>query len=362
VPALRALALVVVGLAALVWLVPAAPMTGDGEHYIEFVRNGLQHGASSWHERRLLGPLIVRALPLDAQDGFFVLMIASLAATALLTWLAARDVLKDEWRALVSIALLFGTWVVAPNIREFGLIDPLAWAFAAAAWLFTVQRRWWVVALVAAVGAVAKEVLVLAAVAAAAAAYSRTAPWRPIVVAAPAILVVLALTIVFPGSGADASAYVFKWVRDGLFSNGVPRAAFLWFASYGALWLLVPLGWARLNAEMKRWVAVYLLAALALPLVGSPERMEEVVFPALITLALLATRAHPIAFLWALAVGEALFVSRIGGDAHVPSVVAWAGLAVACAIAIWSYLPLVRGSRVGAHFPDQDFGSVSASG
>ena len=49
------------------------------------------HGASSWHERRLLGPLIVRALPLDAQDGFFVLTLASLAATALLTWLAARE-------------------------------------------------------------------------------------------------------------------------------------------------------------------------------------------------------------------------------------------------------------------------------
>src|SRR5881275_2198106 len=138
-PTAAALGLIVLGLAALVWLIPAAPMTGDGQYYIQFVRNNLQHGASSWHERRLLGPLIVRALPLDAQDGFFVLTITSLAATALLTWLAAREVLKDQWRALVSIALLFGTWVVAPNVREFGLVDPLAWAFAAAAWLFTVQ-------------------------------------------------------------------------------------------------------------------------------------------------------------------------------------------------------------------------------
>ena len=51
----RALALIAAGLAALVWLVPAAPMTGDGQHYIEFVRNGLQHGASSWHERSCRG-------------------------------------------------------------------------------------------------------------------------------------------------------------------------------------------------------------------------------------------------------------------------------------------------------------------
>ena len=38
--------------------------------------------------------------------------------------------------------------------------------------------------------------------------------------------------MVFPGSGTDAGAYLFKWVRDGLFSNGVARAAFLVFASY----------------------------------------------------------------------------------------------------------------------------------
>src|SRR6476619_7445674 len=170
---LPALALIVVGLGALVWLIPTAPMTGDGQHYIEFVRNNLQHGASSWHERRLLGPLIVRAMPLDAQDGFFVLTTVSLAVTALLTWLSARALLRDAWRALVAIPLLFGTWVVAPNLREFGLVDPLAWAFMAGVWLATIQRRWWLAAALAAIGVLAKEVVVLAALAAAAAAYER---------------------------------------------------------------------------------------------------------------------------------------------------------------------------------------------
>ena len=87
---LIALGLTLGGLALLVLLIPAAPMTGDGQYYIQFVRNGLQHGASSWHERRLLGPVLVRALPMDAQPGFFVLTTTSLAATALLTWLAPR--------------------------------------------------------------------------------------------------------------------------------------------------------------------------------------------------------------------------------------------------------------------------------
>src|ERR1700694_5201499 len=177
VPTVVALGLIVLGLAALVWLIPAAPMTGDGQYYIQFVRNNLQHGASSWHERRLLGPLIVRAMPLDAQDGFFVLTTVSLAISALLTWLAAREVVPDDqWRSLVAIPLLFGTWVVAPNLREFGLVDPLAWAFVAGVWLGTLPKQWGLGAGVAGIGALGKDVVVLAALAAAAAAFDLRKP------------------------------------------------------------------------------------------------------------------------------------------------------------------------------------------
>jgi hypothetical protein len=337
-----ALALTVAGLAILVWLIPAAPMTGDGQYYIQFVRNGLQHGASSWHERRLLGPLIVRALPMDAQQGFFVLTSVSLAATSLLTWLAAREVVADEARALVAIPLLFGTWVVAPNLREYGLVDPLAWAFVAGVWLATVRRQWLVAAIVAALGVVAKEIVVLAALAAAAAAFERHRAWRSLAVAAPAVLVAIGLTLVFPGSGSDAVAYVTKWVRDGLFSNGVLRAAFLFFASYAALWLLLPRGLPLLPRHLVRAGAVYVAAAVLLPLVGSPERMEEAIFPVVITAALAATRAWSTGLVWALAGASCLFVARIGGDARLPGVVAWAGLAVACGLAAWSYVGAPR--------------------
>src|SRR5437588_13106056 len=164
-------------------------MTGDGQYYIQFVRNGLQHGASSWHERRILGPLIVRAMPLDAQDGFFVLTTLSLGLTSLLTYLAARELVGDD-RALAAIPLLFGTWVVAPNLREFGLIDPLAWVFVAGVWLATVRKQWWLAAAIAALGVVAKEVVALAALAAAAAAFDSRRPWLAVAVAAPALVVV----------------------------------------------------------------------------------------------------------------------------------------------------------------------------
>src|SRR5579864_3789604 len=328
---LMALVLTLVGLALLVALIPAAPMTGDGQYYIQFVRNGLQHGASSWHERRLLGPLIVRALPMDAEQGFQILTTVSLAATSLLTYATAKK--------LVAIPLLFGTWLVAPNLREFGLVDPLAWAFVAAVWLATVRKQWWLAALLAAIGVVAKEVVVLAALAAAAAAFNPRKPITALAVGAPAVIVVGALTVLFPGSGSDAFAYVFKWVRDGLFSNGVGRAVFLLFASYSALWILLPRGFTRLPQGEKRAGVIFLLAAVALPFVGSPERMEEAIFPLVITTALLATQQWDQRLVWLLAIGSDLFVARIGGDARLPTVLAWSGLAVACALALWAYVP-----------------------
>jgi hypothetical protein len=328
-----ALGLTAVGLGILVVLIPAAPMTGDGQYYIQFVRNGLQHGASSWHERRLLGPVIVRALPLEPVDGFHVLTIAALVVASMATWLGAN-------RAFVAIPLLFATWVVAPNLREFGLVDPLAWAFTATVWWATVQRRWYVAAIAAAVGVLAKEVVLLAAVAAAAAAWDSRRPWTSLAVAAPAAILTLALTIVFPGSGTDVGFYVGGWITTGLGSLGPARVAYLIFASYGALWLLIPRGLPSLPGHARRAAIVYLLAAIVLPLVGSPERMEEAIFPAMVAIALSATRDWRPALVWALALGGAVFAARAGGDARVPTVVAWAGLALACGLAAYSYLHL----------------------
>jgi hypothetical protein len=159
-------------------------------------------------------------------------------------------------------------------------------------------------------------------------------------VAAPAALLVVLLTIVFHGSGTDVGGYLSGWVRTGLGSLGPARIAYLILASYGAVWLLVPRGFTNLPPHMQRAVLVYLVAAVFLPLVGSPERMEEAIFPAMVSIALAATRDWRPALVWALALGETLFAARVGGDARIPTVLAWAGLALACALAVWSYLPL----------------------
>jgi hypothetical protein len=348
---LLALACTFVGLAVLVLLIPTAPLTGDGRSYVEFVRNGLQGGASSWHERRLLGPLIVRALPLDPLQGFFALTLVSIGAAALLTWRAAVVLVGDNLRALLAVPLLLGTWVVAPNIREYALIDPLAWAFVAGVWLCTLQRRWVPAAAIAAAGVLAKEVVLLAAVAAAAAAWSPRAPVRPVLVFAPAALVVVALTLLFPGSGTDAFAYVTKWVQDGLGSLGPARVVFLIFASYAALWLLVPSGWLALPPHVRRGAAVFLIAAPVLPFIGSPERMLEAIFPVVISAAVLATASWPLWMVSVLALGNLLFVARVGGDARVPTVIAWGGLALALAMVAWAWLRPGRGALLGRLAP-----------
>jgi hypothetical protein len=51
---------------------------------------------------------------------------------------------------------------------------------------------------------------------------------------------------------------------------------------------------------------------------------------------MLATRHWQPALAWALAIGNLLFVARVGGDAHLPTVLAWGGLGVAVLLVVWS--------------------------
>jgi hypothetical protein len=329
------------GLALLVWVVPTAPLTGDGEHYVAFARSHLQHGAASaWHARRVLGPFIVSSLPLDPLLGFHALTLGSLFVTALLTWAAARHLGVGRELALASIVLFLGTWAVAPNLREYALVDPLAWTFVAAIWLATAQQRWWLAAALGVVGVLAKEVVAIAAVAAATAAWSPAGGLRRSVlsagvVAVPSLGMVIALTLIIPGSGTDAFAYLTKWWADGLGSLGPIRVLYLIFASYGALWLLIPRGFGGLPTHLRRATLVYICAAVALPAVGSPERMEELIFPAVVATAVMATHDRGAGFMFGLALANLLFVVRVGGDAQLPSAVAWLGLLVALALAAW---------------------------
>jgi hypothetical protein len=237
---------------------------------------------------------------------------------------------------------------VAPNLREYALVDPLAWVFVGAIWLMTVQRRWWLAAALGGIGVLAKEVVVIAALSAAAASvevrgrWSRSDLLRPLAVAAPAIVTAGTLTVVIPGSGTDGVVYLSRWIADGLGSLGLVRVIYLMFASYAALWVLVPRGFAALPDHLRRAALVYMAAALVLPLVGSPERMEELVFPAVIGSASLATRGLPLLAATLLGLANAAFVARTGGSASIPSPVSWMGLVLAVALALWAYLPTVQ--------------------
>jgi hypothetical protein len=288
----------------------------------------------------VLGPFIVANLPLDALVSFHALTLVSLLVSVLLTWTATHYLGVSRWVALASMLLFLGTWAAAPNLREYALVDPLAWVFVAAIWLATVQKRWWLAAALGVLGVLAKEVVAIAALSAAAAAWLPSRGWRgvllPSAIAVPALATVVALTLIVPGSGTDAVAYLVKWVADGLGSLGPLRVVYLVFASYGALWLLVPRGFSLLPAHLRRATLVFLCAAAALPAIGSPERMEELIFPAMVACAVMALRDRSAGFAFAFALANLLFVIRVGGDAQIPGAAAWLGLGVAVALAAWS--------------------------
>ena len=328
-----AVAIAASGLGLLVWLVPPAPLTGDGPSYVAYAQSHLQHGAAStWHARRILAPLIVGALPLDPLVGFHALTLASLFAASLLTWAAARR--WGELTALASILLFLGTWAVAPNLREYALVDPLAWAFVAAIWLAGVQRRWLLAAVLGGIGVLAKEVVLLAVLAATAAAWSSRSRLRAAAIPIPALVALGALVVLKPGSGTDALAYLIKWWTDGLGSLGPLRVVYLVFASFGALWLLLPKGLLALPDDVRRGALVFVAAAFVLPAIGSPERMEELIFPAVIAAACAALGDRYIPLAFALGIANAAFVARVGGDARIPTPLAWSGLALATALCL----------------------------
>jgi hypothetical protein len=353
-----ALVISAAGLSLLVWLVPTAPLTGDGEHYVAFATSHLQRGAaSSLHARRILEPAIVALLPADPLVSFHVLTVASLLAAALLTWGAARSLGVDEVAAHTSIVFFLGTWAVAPNLREYALVDSMAWAFVAAIWLAMVQRRWWLAAALGAVGVLAKEVVLGTVVVATAAACTsasdsgRKRVARAFAVAAPAVVVVAVLMLLLPGSGTDPLVYLTTWWANGLGSLGPARIAYLVLASFGALWLLVPKGFPLLPAHVRIATLVSLCAVPVLPALGSPERMEALIFPAVIAAAVVATQSVGRRLAFTLGACNALFVARVGGDAQLPAPVAWFGLVLALALAALCYvrrenLPAVRPAQL----------------
>ncbi len=376
--ALGAVLVAAVGLALLALVTPTAPLTGDGPHYVEFAGSGLQHGAAStWHARRVLGVAMVAALPIDTLAAFRLLTLTSLFAAALCLWAAARRLGAHGSQALVAIPLFYGTWAVAPNLREYALVDPLAWAWMAGIWLATVYQRWRWAALLGVLGALTRETTLIAAVAAGVAAWvslSRPCPkpaWGErtrlaIGVAGPALLTVILLAILIPGNGgADVDNYLRSWLSTGLGSLGPARALYLLFASMGALWLLIPCGLQRQPGYLQAASGVFLLAAILLPFVGSPERMEEAMAPAIVTAAVLATGDRPAWWAWSLAIGNLLFVARVGGNAPIPQWLAWPAELIAVALAVATYLPRYRSVERAAGDPDaaaHEWGSLRSGG
>lgn len=342
---LLAAALAIAGLALLVWLVPGVPLEGDGRFYLQQVRSGFDKaGAAAWHERRILMLQVVARVPLDALEAFRVVTLACLFVTTLLTYGAARALGSTPARAVTAVALLFGTWTMAPSIREYALVDAMAWAFSAAVWLAAIRRCWLLVAILGAIGVLAKEMVAVAATGAALAAIDRRRLVPSVglaaLVALPSWLSVVGLLVFLPASTPDATlvSYIPRQIVNGLGSLGPWRVLYLMFISQAALWLLLPLGLRRLPPHARQAALGVTALSLLLPAVGTPERMVAMAFPALISSGVAATRDWAAWRVWLFALGNALFVARAGGTA-LNAPIGWGGLAVAAVLAAWAYMP-----------------------
>jgi hypothetical protein len=172
----------------------------------------------------------------------------------------------------------------------------------------------------------------------------RPRPWGPLAATALlALLPTLAVRLWIPAHDAASGNvrmlfdYVAGWPMLQLRSVGLLQTCFYMFASFGVLWVLAPLGVDRAPAHGRSILLAWALCTAPFVLLGTPERMLEILAPAVIPMALFALDglAWPAAALVIAANG--LFVIRVA-CAGVPYALGWGGLGCAAFIAGWCWV------------------------
>ena len=239
----------------------------------------------------------------------------------------------------MAIPLLFGTWVVAPNLREYALVDPLAWAFVAGVWLCTVKRQWLLAGGLARRrrgrqrscrarrrcrrrgGLVASSTLVGAC-------GRRAGRGRRGAADDPLSRLGIRCRRIHLEVGPGWSRLARSAARPVPGVRQLRRAV-----AAGARWLV---GAARAPAARGRRLPVGRAGAARSS--ARPSACWKRSFRSSSLHPSLATSTWPLGLAWLVALGNALFIARVGGDARLPTVVAWAGLLVACGVIVASWL------------------------
>lgn len=131
----------------------------DGSRYLHMAENP---GASvdAPYVTRVLGPLVVWALPTSPSAGFWILTAASFATAATLLFCLLRD-LTGSWRRALGGVAVFLAAAATPNLRNPFLLDAFSYCFLLAAILAAMRQRWWWLVLLMPLALLTRDALVV---------------------------------------------------------------------------------------------------------------------------------------------------------------------------------------------------------
>ena len=329
----------------------AIALLGDGTTYTQMVTD-LWGKRGHMHRFRILVPAVVGWLPMDIESGFRLVQYVSCFLASLFTCRIARTIGLELRHATLAALMFLLTWPTIWNLYQYRLVDAAACAFATAGLLLILRGELTAAILVAGIGTLAKEAVILIIPLAAYLA-SRTQNWRQRLRLGAVILLALAPYAVVramvseagvlslhggPGAGLDGTlAYIRIWFHIQMREVGWWRSLLFIFLPFTTLWLLAPLGVARIKRSPRHVLVAWLVLTSPLILLGSPERMIEIQAPALIPLAVSGLTGVSPVLAVLIVLGNSLFLMRVA-SAVVPFWLAWGSLALALVGAGWVWL------------------------
>jgi hypothetical protein len=297
--------------------VGAVGESGDSHVYLQMAAEPSATAPAPWG-LRILAPWLVAASGLSPRNGFTLLTLGSLAATATLLYFRLRLVV-ERGTAAFGMFLFVSSFGTIGLLRNPYLVDALAFPFIMAAFLLYSLRRWAALAVVMAIGMLAKESMIFVVVTVVAdwglelirnlclgtSSGSRNAssnvdrPARVIGGGSVALVVALPLAVFFAlhygGSRfPQASARSFSYLSGENWSAvvayqqkwGGPAKTLVqaFMYSWGVLWLALPLCLLRVRGDLRRQ-ALFLVPVLASMLIATDWiRMLSWAFPVIVPL------------------------------------------------------------------------------
>ena len=283
----------------------------DGTRYLEMaVDPGARVDAP--YVTRVLGPLLVWALPVDERTGFRILTALSFAVAA-----AVLYRLLIEWtgcwrRAAGGVGVFLGA-ATTPNIRDPFIIDAFSYCFIIAGLILAARGRWWWLLVVVPLGLLARDAIVvlLAPALFLYAVWHRRARLPLAVVAGTAATVWILLnetSLVLGFTPPQLNQFsrenidsVLDYERQ---MGALPNVVFRSVAfSFGAVWLAAFL--AAASIRRYQWAcaaaASGIVAVLLTPFVTDWTRALGYAFPLIVAALVLLPRADRLRATWTLA-------------------------------------------------------------